>query len=64
MRWFSNRFDFSTTDVANTLKTRVATVRLVIERLEREGRLARMVEVRATTTGGCPTPRWTSNPDN
>jgi predicted ArsR family transcriptional regulator len=64
VRWFSNRFDFSTTDVANTLKITAATVRLVLERMERAGKVARMVEVSGTRTGGRPAPRWTSNADN
>jgi hypothetical protein len=36
----------------------------VLERMERAGKVARMVEVSGTRTGGRPAPRWTSNADN
>lgn len=60
---FSDRYEFTTTDVARELKIRPATVRLVLEALEKSGAVARVIDSRRPR-GGRPAPRWTSNDDN
>jgi predicted ArsR family transcriptional regulator len=60
---FSDRYEFTTTDVARDLRIRPATVRLVLEALEKSGAVARVIDSRRPR-GGRPAPRWTSNADN
>jgi predicted ArsR family transcriptional regulator len=63
VRRFSDRYEFTTSDVAHDLKINPTTVRIVLEALERSGTVVRMVDSRRPR-GGFPAPRWTSEPDN
>ena len=60
---FSDRYEFSSTDIARDLKILAATVVAAVEALERSGVVVRVIDSRMPGRGRSA-PRWTSNPDN
>jgi predicted ArsR family transcriptional regulator len=61
---FAERFDFTAADVASQSGVRRETVRWILARLEREGVVCPLVEIRPSEIPGRPAQRWTSNPEN
>jgi len=60
---FSDRYEFSSTDIARDLKIRAETVVAAVEVLERSGVVVRVIDSRMPGRGRSA-PRWTSNPCN
>ncbi len=63
VRRFSNRYEFSSTDIARDLKIPAATVVASVAALERSGTVVRVIDSRMPGRGRAA-PRWTSNPCN
>lgn len=60
---FSDRYEFSSTDIARDLGILAATVVATVEVLERSGTVVRVIDSRMPGRGRSA-PRWTSNPGN
>ena len=61
---FSDRFDFTTTEVAKEAGGCPDDVRWSLAKLEQEGLACPLVEIRPNEIIGRPAKRWTSNADN
>lgn len=61
---FSEQFDFTAADVSRQSGVRRETVRWILARLEQEGVVYPLVEIRPSEIPGRPAQRWTSNPEN
>jgi predicted transcriptional regulator len=60
---FSDRYEFSSTDISRDLKIRAETIVAAVEALEKSGIVVRVIDSRMPGRGRSA-PRWTSNPCN
>ena len=60
---FSDRYEFSSTDIARDLRIRAVTVVAAVEVLERSGTVVRVIDSRMPGRGKSA-PRWIANPDS